>query len=104
MVKEDLFLLGSKDKIGNFKKHCYSISRNKKMKLYDFAEINANLDRFKTIVLLDDNYDEFFSNFSYLISEKTEIITASKWCERNLQRIPIEYLTPNDLDINTFIN
>ena len=103
-VKEYVFLVGRDNQIKIFNKYYNFHLKNRKLIIKNFSQVNKYLNNFKTIILLDNNYDDFFIEFSYLISEKTEIITASKWCEKNLQRIPVEYISEKDLDINKLIN
>ncbi len=104
MIKDYIFLVGSENKIKNFNKYCDYHLKNKKIIVKNFSKIDNYLNNFKTIILLDNNYDDFFVEFSYLMSDKSEIITASKWCEKNIQRIPTEYISEKDLDINNLIN
>ena len=87
-----------------FKKYIHPISELRNVVINNFTDYEKDEYSFKTIILLGNSVENFYDHYSYLISEKSEIITASNWFEKNLQRIPNEYLSINDFDINILIN
>ena len=100
-----LYLVGSNDEeVITFIKNANSVINSKNLKIRKFTDYKDNSSEFITIILLDNKYENFLEKYSHLISKQTEIITASNWCEKNLQRIPSEYLSENDFDFNNLIN
>ncbi len=100
-----LYLVGSNDKkVKNFIKNANSVINSKNLIIRKFKDYKNISTEFSTFVILDNKYENFLEKYSHLISKQTEIITASNWCEKNLQRIPSEYLSENDFDFNNLIN
>ena len=100
-----LYLVGSNnEKLVNFIKNANSVIKSKNLIIKKFTDYKNYPSELITIVLLDNKYENFLEKYSHLISKQTEIITASNWCEKNLQRIPSEYLSENDFDFNNLIN
>jgi len=105
-IKKDtcIYLVGDEMQIKLFKKYIHSVTELKNIVIKNFSNYEKDEYSFKTIILLGNNVENFYDHYSYLISEKSEIITASNWCEKNLQRIPNEYLSINDFDFNILFN
>ena len=99
-----IYLVGDEVQIKLFKKYIHPISELRNVVINNFTDYEKDEYSFKTIILLGNSVENFYDHYSYLISEKSEIITASNWFEKNLQRIPNEYLSINDFDINILIN
>ena len=100
-----LYLVGStEEKINNFIKNANPVLNSKRLIIRKFSEYKDASLNLITIVLLDNKYEDFLEKYSHLISKQVDIITASNWCEKNLQRIPSEYLSENDFDFNNLIN
>jgi len=98
------YLIGNKSQKEIFTKDILSISRFSKFIFKDFSEQKTDLYKFKTFIILGENFQNFYENYSYLINDRSEIMTASKWCEKYLQRIPTKYLTKNDFNFNSLFN
>lgn len=102
--KEFIYLIGEDNAIKKFKEYSKNISNKKKLIFRNFSEYKKDSAKFKTFILLDSNYQNKLDNFLFLISERYEVITAYRWCEKYLQRIPAEYLNKDLMDINKFLN
>ena len=65
-----------------FKNYIHSITELKNIVIKNFTNYEKDEYSFKTIILLGNSVENFYDHYSYLISEKSEIITASNWCEK----------------------
>ena len=99
-----IYLIGDRYQKEIFIKDISSIYKGSKFIFKDFSKHKEDSYKLKTFILLEGNFEDFYKNYSYLISDRSEIITASKWCEKYLQRIPSEYLTKNDFNFNILFN
>ena len=99
-----IYLAGNDEKIQSFLKNASNYILTQKIKVKNLSDYKESNTNFQNIILLENNYYEFSRIYPNLISPQNEIVIASNWCERNLQRIPSEYLTQNDFEYYNLIN